>query len=103
MYNSPSSSWEILRDQSLPLSIFDAIAVSSYVNRGAMMQNSIENGRRDNVILEDISPFTIGFIGSEDDRSFLISPGDQLEETVCSQLVKRQIADLVYDQKLKLR
>lgn len=98
-----SSSWEILGDQSQPLSIFDAIAVSFYVNRGAMMQNPIENSRRDNVILEDISPFAIGFIGSENDRSFLVSPGDQLEETVRSQLVKRQITDLIYDQKLKLR
>jgi len=103
MYNSPSSSWEILRDQSLPLSIFDAIAVSFYVNRGAMMQNSIENGRRDNVILEDISPFAIGFIGSENDGRFLVSSGDKLKETVRTQLVKWQIADLVYDQKLKLR
>ncbi len=87
----------------MPLSIFDAIAVSFYVNRGAMMQNPIENSRSDNVILEDITPFAIGFIGSENDRRFLVSPGDQLEETVRSQLVKRQITDLIYDQKLKLR
>ena len=68
-----------------------------------MMQNPIENSGRDNMILEDISPFAIGFIRSENDRSLLVSPGDQLEKTVRSQLVKRQIADLVYDQELKLR
>jgi len=62
-----------------------------YVNRGAMMQNPIENSRRDNVIFEDISPFAIGFIGSEDDRSFLVSPGDQLEKNRV--LPARQTAD----------
>lgn len=82
----------------MPLSIFDAIAVSFYADRGAMMQNPIENSRCDDVILVDISPLAIGFIGSENDRSFLISPGDQLEETMRTQFVKRQIADLVYDQ-----
>jgi len=68
-----------------------------------MVQNPIQNSRRDNVILEDISPFAIGFIGSENDRSPLIPPRDQLEETVRTQLVKRQIAYLIYDQELKLR
>jgi hypothetical protein len=68
-----------------------------------MVQNSIQNSRRDNVIPEDISPFAIGFVGRENDRSLLVSPGDQLEETVRSQLVKWQIANLIYDKKLKLR
>jgi hypothetical protein len=40
-----------------------------------MMQNSIKNSRRDNVILEDISPFAKGFVGREDDRSFPLGFG----------------------------
>jgi len=55
------------------------------------------------MILEDIPPFAIGFVGGENNRGFFIPPGNQLEEAVRSQLVKWQIAYFIYDQKLKLR
>jgi hypothetical protein len=47
-----------------------------------MVQNPVKNGCRNDVILEDISPFAIGFIGGENGRSFFIPSGYQLEETV---------------------
>jgi hypothetical protein len=67
------------------------------------MENPIENSRRDNVILEDISPFAIKLVGSENNRCLFISPADQLEEAICSKLIERQIANLIDDKKLELR
>lgn len=67
------------------------------------MENSIQNSHGDNVILEDISPFAIRFVGSEDNRRLFISPGDELEEAMCFKLIKGQIANLIDDQKLKFR
>jgi hypothetical protein len=58
------------------------------------MENSIQNSRRDDMILEDISPFAIRLIGNEYSRCFFISPGDQLEEAMCPKLIKRQIKSL---------
>jgi len=98
-----TSSWEALRNQSLPLSIFESVAIPFNVDRSAMVQDPIQNSCGDNMILEDVSSFTIGLVRCEYDRSLLVPPGDQLEETVCTQLVKRQISYLIYDQELKLR
>jgi hypothetical protein len=67
-----------------------------------MMQNSIQDGGGDDVISEDISPFAIGLIGCEYDRSPLIPPGDQLEEAVGTQLVKGEISYLIDYQEVKL-
>ncbi len=49
------------------------------------------------MILEDISPLAIRLVGSENNRRLFISPGDQLEEAMCSKLMKG-IANLIDDQ-----
>jgi len=56
----------------MPLSILVPVAVSLYVDRRAMVENPIQNGRSNNVISEDISPLAIGLIGCEYDRPFLM-------------------------------
>jgi len=39
----------------MPLSILEPVAVSLYVDRRAMVENPIQNGRSNNVISEDIA------------------------------------------------
>ena len=84
------------------LSIFKPVAVTFYIDRGAVMQNSIQNSRRDNMILEYVPPFAIGLVRCKDQRAFLIAPGYKLKEAVRAHLIEWHIPYLVYDQYLEL-
>ena len=66
------------------------------------MQNPVENSAGNERISEDLPPVSVVLVGSQDYRAFLIAPGDQLKEQICSQPVNRDIPDFINDQKLGL-
>jgi hypothetical protein len=53
-----------------------------------VVESSIQNNCRNNVILENISPRVIRFVGSKDNGRLFISPEDQLGEAMSHKLIK---------------
>ena len=63
-----------------------------------MMQQPIQDRRRDQRVAKDFSPRPEAVVRGEDNGASLIPPGDELEEEVGAVLIKRDVADLIDDQ-----
>jgi hypothetical protein len=63
-----------------------------------VMQEAIQQGRRDDGIAEHLAPFGEAPVGREDHGTLFIAGVDELEEQVCTACGDRQIADLVDDE-----
>ena len=60
--------------------ILQPVAVALDVDGVGVVQQTIENGAGDHVVLKDRSPFAIALVGCEDHGTPLITLADQLEE-----------------------
>ena len=65
------------------------------------MQDAIKDRRCDDMVTEDLTPFTVGFIGGEYRRRLLISAGYELEETVGALTVEGEISHLIEDEEME--
>ena len=75
-----------------------AIRLTLDVDHGTMVQNPIQGGRGNRNVGEDLIPLGEGLVGVEDGGSFLIPPGNELEEQVCALGIHREIANFVDDE-----
>ena len=57
----------------------EAVRLAFDVNDGAVMQDTIQDGRGNGDVGKDLIPLGEGLIGSEDGGGLLIPPGNQLE------------------------
>ena len=57
----------------------ESVAVAGDGEHHAFVQEPVEHGRGNGVIGEDLSPRGHSEVGGEDDRSFSVSAGDDLE------------------------
>jgi len=67
------------------------------------MDEPVDDGSCDDVVIEDLAPFRKRLVRSDDHRTPFITTGDQLEEDVRIFLLNREVTDLVDDQKLVFR
>ena len=65
-----------------------------------MMQESVEDGRGDDVIDKDLPPLLERFVGRDDDGPLLVAFGDELEEELGRLLGKGEISQLVDDEEI---
>ncbi len=75
-----------------------AVAGALDLNDDGVVQQSVEQGRGDDGIAEDLTPFGEAAVGGEDHGAAFVSSVDQLEEQVAATGHDRQVADLVHDQ-----
>src|SRR5438128_9626880 len=65
-----------------------------------MMQQAIEDRRRDNRVTEDRTPFTVALVGSQNDAASFVAGADQLKEDRRAELIERQISPFIDDEYL---
>jgi hypothetical protein len=75
-----------------------AVAGTFNLNDHGMVQKSVQQGRCDDRIAENLAPFTETAIGGQDHRASLVAGVDQLEEQVACTGADGEIADLIDDQ-----
>src|SRR5690606_37282606 len=75
------------------LLFLDAVALPLDVDRDGMMQESVQYGRCQHCVTKDFSPCAVRFVGGEDDRSFFIAFGNDLEEKMRCGFVHLPISD----------
>jgi hypothetical protein len=66
---------------------FEPIAFTPDVDCRRVMQQTIKDGRGDDRIAEDRTPFAVALVGSENDAAPLIAGADELEEDRRTELV----------------
>lgn len=82
------------------LALFQSVAVAPDIDRGRVMQETIEDGGRDVRIAEDRAPVPIALVAAQDNAAALVAGADQLEEDHGAQVVQRQVAHLIDHQDL---
>ena len=60
-----------------------------------MVQQPVEDGGREHLIAEDLTPVQKALVGGQDQRRLLIASGQQPKEQVRLLPCERQVADLV--------
>src|SRR5689334_4054680 len=78
-----------------------AIAFPADVDRCRVMEQSVEDGGRDDRIAENRAPVAVALIARQDDAASFVTSADELEEDGCTEVVQRQVAHLVDDQHLR--
>jgi len=58
----------------------EPIRVALDIDRGRMMQDPVQDGRRDHRITEDLVPLGEAAVGGQDQGALLVAAGDELEE-----------------------
>jgi ATP dependent DNA ligase domain len=69
--------------------ILQPVALTPNVDRRRVMQQPVQDRRRDDRIAEDRSPISVTFVRGQDDAPAFVSRADQLEENRGSQIVQR--------------
>ena len=80
----------------------EPIALSFDVDGARMVEQAIQNGRRDDRIAKDLAPGAQALIARQDDGTPFIATGDELEEQVRPLPINRDIADLINDEEVGL-
>ena len=80
----------------------EPIAVSADGDDVAVVEQSIEDGGRDDGIAKDRAPFSHGPVGGHEHGAALIAAADELEEQMRGVGLERQIAELVDNQQFRL-
>ena len=65
-----------------------------------VVQQTVEHGRCQDIVSEQVSPVIEGEIAGQDDGSSFISGGDEFEETVCVIGTELRITNLINDQQI---
>ena len=85
------------------LAFFQPVRLALDIDNGAVMQDTVQDGRGDGDVGKDLVPLGEGLVGSKDGRRFFIPSGNQLEEQVCALDVHGEVADLIDDEHPVLR
>ena len=73
-------------------------------NKPSALQDAVEDGRRQILVVEHLPPFIQRFIGSEDHRPFVqVAVVHHMEKDVGGVLRIGQVSDLVNDQHMRVR
>lgn len=81
--------------------VFDAIGGTLDLHDVRMVDEAIEDGRGDRVVVEDLAPVFERAVGGKNHRALFVTVGHDLEEKVGSILVERQEAQLINDEKFR--
>jgi hypothetical protein len=80
----------------------EPIGTAFDIDRRGVMQDTVQDGRGDHRIAEDLVPLGEAPVRSHDQGALLIAAGDELEEQMRAVAIDRDVADLVDDQELGL-
>ena len=72
-------------------SVFDAIGGTLDLDHVRMMDEPIEDGRSDRIIIEDLAPILERAVGGEDHGALFVTVGHDLEEKVGAILVEGHV------------
>jgi hypothetical protein len=67
------------------------------------MKQAIEDRSGEDVVAKDGAPLRNDLVGSDQETAAFVAAGDELEKEMGAPSFKRQIAELVDDQQLRLR
>jgi hypothetical protein len=67
-----------------------------------VVQQSIQDGGRHDLIAEHCAPVTDGSVGRDQNASPFVAAADELEQQMRGRRLERQIAELVHDQQFGL-
>ena len=77
------------------LVFFQTVRLALHVDGGALMQNTIQNGRSDGDISKDLVPLEEGLVKDKDSGGLLMPPSNKLKEQVCALDVHRKAVSLL--------
>ena len=83
------------RNQAGFAALLEPVTLAANVQRGGMMQQPIQDRRRDNRIAEDGTPFAVALVGSQNDAAPFVASADQLKEDRRTDLVQWQISHFI--------
>lgn len=78
----------------------EPLAVPGQVEDFRVMNNLVDHGRSHGSVAEDIRPPAEGEVARENQRSVLVSRGDQLEEQIRRGLIEGDVSDFIDDDQL---
>ena len=85
--------------QSGPLFVLEAVAMTFAGDGGRVMQEAVEHGRGDHLVPgEDLGPLGVALVAREDDGASFIATRDDFEEETRLSGLQRQKADLVEEE-----
>ena len=76
----------------------ESVACAFDSDDGGVVEQPVEEGRRDDGVAEDVAPFGEASVRSEDHRAFFVSGICDLEEQACAALRDGQISDFIDDE-----
>src|SRR5712664_4085098 len=83
--------------------VLQPVGVAADVDGDRMVQDAIEDCRRDDPVAEDVAPAPEALITGQDHRPPLVAAADELKEEIGAGAVDRQVADLVDDEQARHR
>jgi hypothetical protein len=69
-------------DQAGFATLLEPVAFAADIHGSRMMQQPIENGRSDDWIAKDRTPFAVAFVRGQDDAASFVTGTDQLDKIV---------------------
>src|SRR6185312_14386564 len=69
----------------------EPVAFAPNVDCRRMMQQTVKDGRGDDRIAEDRTPFAVALVGSENDAASFVAGADELKEDRGAEFVQREI------------
>ena len=77
------------------LAFLQAIRLALYVDHGAVMQDAIQDGGGNGDVGKDLVPLGEGLVGCKDSGRFLVPPGNELKEEVCTLNVHEKVTNFI--------
>ena len=77
------------------LAFFQAIRLALYGDHGAVMQYPIQDGGGNGDVDKDLVPLGEGLVGCKDSGRFLVLPGNELKEEVCTLNVHEKVTNFI--------
>lgn len=83
-------------------SLLEPVTIALYVQRGTVVKDPVKDSGSDDMVTEDLAPFTIRLVRGEYCGRFLISARNQVKEAMGALTVEREISHLVHNQEMEL-
>ena len=77
------------------LAFLQAIRLALYVDHGAVMQDAIQNSGGNGDVGKDLVPLGEGLARCKDSGRFLVLPGNELKEEVCTLNVHEKVTNFI--------
>ena len=87
-----NSSRQRVREHPLFPTFLEPVAIALNIQSRAVVEDPVQNCGSNNMVTEYLAPFAVRFVRGKYRRRRLLSPWDQVEETMCTFTVEQQVS-----------